>query len=146
MIKVVYIISTLERCGPVNVLFDTLKHLNREKFHPSIVTLSPEKEVSRIGEFRDLDIKVESLNLTRYKVFLKGVSILKNLVRTINPDIVQANCFRSMLLSKFPEWQMEKNCCSSQYPYGGLPITVWSTYWEYNGKVFNKFFQKSLMR
>lgn len=59
-IKIVYLIRSLKRCGPVNVLFHIVENLNRSIFDPIIVTFKPEGLDSIICDFQDIDIKVYS--------------------------------------------------------------------------------------
>jgi len=40
---IVYIISTLRRCGPTNLLYDTIKYLPNN-YEVSIITLSSERD------------------------------------------------------------------------------------------------------
>ena len=98
--KIIYIISTLVKSGPVNVLYNIVKHLDKNKFDITIVTLSPEPdEHSRIDEFIDLDINIQSLSLSRIQGYLYGGFKLKKIVDEIKPDIIHTHCFRSNLFS-----------------------------------------------
>ena len=99
-LKIVYIISTLHRCGPVNILYFLLGELDRERFEPFIITLSPEPHESRLKEFRQLGIEVRSLNLSRVTGLLKGHSALVALLDQINPEVIHLNCFRSICLAR----------------------------------------------
>ncbi len=100
-LKIVYIISTLQRCGPVNILFFLLRALDRDRFEPFIVTLSPEPHESRWKEFEELGIEVRSLNLSRVGGLLKCHSALAALLKQINPDVIHLNCFRSICLARW---------------------------------------------
>lgn len=100
-LKIVYIISTLQRCGPVNILFYLLGALDRRRFEPFIITLSPEPHESRWKEFEELRVQVESLNLSRVRGGLKGHSALSALLEQIMPDVIHLNCFRSICLSRW---------------------------------------------
>ncbi|WP_210366119.1 glycosyltransferase [Bacillus sp. REN3] len=57
-----YIVSTLKRSGPINVLLNIVKYLNRETFNPIILTLSPEPSDSLKDEFESIGVKVVQLN------------------------------------------------------------------------------------
>ena len=99
MIKTVYIISTLARKGPVIMLYNIIKNLNRADFAPVIITLSPEGGDSMLQAFKDIDVEVKSLNMGRAAGFINGGFALKRMVESIKPGIVHSHCFRSNLLS-----------------------------------------------
>ena len=99
MKKICYVISTLQKTGPVNVLYNLVKNLDRTQFEPCIITLSKEPQNSSINDFKKLNIDIVSLNLGRTKSFFLGPKKLKTIVDRINPDIVHSHCFRSSLFS-----------------------------------------------
>ena len=99
MKKICYVISTLQKTGPVNVLYNLVKNLDRTQFEPCIITLSKEPQNSSINDFKKLNINIVSLNLGRTKSFFLGPKKLKTIVDRINPDIVHSHCFRSSLFS-----------------------------------------------
>lgn len=99
MINIAYVISTLEGRGPVNVLFNTVKYLDKTKIRPVIITLSPENNNSRYNDFRELGVEIIQLNQSRIKGLFFGVSKLKEILRHLHPDIIQANCFRSTIIT-----------------------------------------------
>jgi len=99
MIKIAYIISTLENKGPVNVLFNTIKYIDRNFIIPVIVTLSPESRISRYNEFKDLGIEIIQMNQSRIQGMFFGVSKLKDILNKLKPDLIQANCFRSTIIT-----------------------------------------------
>ena len=99
-IKIVYIISTLVKSGPVNVLYNIIRHINKNKFDVTIITLSPEnKEHSLYNEFKNMNINIKSLSLSRLKGYLYGGFKLRKIVDEIKPDIIHTHCFRSNLFS-----------------------------------------------
>ena len=65
--------STLRRCGPTNQLYGIIKYLDRDKFVPTILTISPEdKDNSMINKFEKLDVEISSLNLSRIEYMIKS--------------------------------------------------------------------------
>ncbi len=98
--KIVYIISTLAKTGPVNVLYNIIKYLDKQKFNITIITLSPEKnENSLWNDFEKMGVHLISLNLSRVQGYLLGGLNLKKEIDKIKPDIIHTHCFRSNLLS-----------------------------------------------
>ena len=99
-IKIVYIISTLVNSGPVNVLYNLVKFINKTKFDITIITLSPEDSThSRWNEFMELNINLKSLNLSRLNGYLWGWIKLKKIINDIKPDLIHTHCFRSNFFS-----------------------------------------------
>lgn len=98
-IRVLYIISTLERCGPVNVLYEMVKNIDMEIFHIEILTLSPEPKDSRYEEFIKLGVKVTSIGMSRLQLLLNMGKRLKEIVEAMNPHIVHSHGYRADLLS-----------------------------------------------
>lgn len=98
MLKILYIISTLEKTGPVNVLFDIIQNIDRNKFEPVILTLSKEKKNSIKSKFENLNIEIHSMNLSGASGYLNSFKI-KGIVQKIQPDIIHTHCFRSTLFT-----------------------------------------------
>ena len=101
MKTIVYLISTLHRTGPTNVLAGIVKNLDKTKFCPVIVTLSPEpnEKNSWWSELKANGVEIYSLNLTRWQGVFVAKHLLKQLLARIKPDIIHAHCFRSALLA-----------------------------------------------
>ncbi|MFD1318489.1 glycosyltransferase [Loigolactobacillus zhaoyuanensis] len=70
-IKVLYIISSLRRSGPVNVLYSIVKDARTNNIEPVIVTLKPESKRSRLSAFTNLNIKI--INVGRNNLTLKKI-------------------------------------------------------------------------
>lgn len=100
MKTVVYIISTLKRSGPTNVLAGIVKNLDRNKYEPIIITLSPEPDDKKSWweELQTQGVSVYSLNLSRLQGLFLAKSKLKRLLTKIQPDIIHCHCFRSTVL------------------------------------------------
>lgn len=98
-IKVLYVLSTLERCGPVNVLYEIVRNIDLELFDINILTLSPEPKDSRYEEFIKLGVKVTSIGLSRLQLLLNMGKKLKEIVKSINPYIIHSHGYRADLLS-----------------------------------------------
>lgn len=92
--KVLYIISSLKRCGPVNQLYGTIKYLDRTQFEPMVLTLFRESDDSRITDFYDLNVRTYCLNVTKNNSFYRSKLIIRNIVDKINPDLIHSHGFR----------------------------------------------------
>ncbi len=111
MKTIVYLISTLKRSGPTNVLAGIIKNLDTTKFKPVIITLSPEEDEKNSWwqEFQTMGISLCSLNLSRLQGLFLANKKLKQLLVKVKPDIIHAHCFRSavlvaMYLQKYPSF------------------------------------------
>ncbi|MDD6152435.1 MAG: glycosyltransferase [Elusimicrobia bacterium] len=101
MKKIVYIISTLKRTGPTNILAGIALNLDKSRFKPVIVTLSPEEDGfnSWKPELETAGIEIYSLNLSRLKGIFTGGRALKRIINAIKPDIIHTHCFRSTVFA-----------------------------------------------
>jgi len=94
-ITILYIVSTLKRCGPTNQLLNIVSNLNKDVFSGTIITLSPEADDSLMPKFRDQGIKILSLEMTRFEGILSGYKKLEKIVMEIRPDIVHTQGIRA---------------------------------------------------
>lgn len=99
--KVCFIVSSLCNEGPVNVMFNIIRFIDFSRFEISIITLVPEKENSRLKEFKELPVSIYQLCATDKLNPLKTYSLLKKTVQEINPDMLHAHCPRSLYLMYF---------------------------------------------
>lgn len=98
-IKLCIATSALSNQGPPNVIYNILKYLNYDEFSVSIITMAPEKEISRMDDFRKLPIEIYQIAPNGLK---NGISLgwaFRKKLKDINPDIVHVHCPRSVLLS-----------------------------------------------
>jgi glycosyltransferase involved in cell wall biosynthesis len=72
-----------------------VKYLDLDQFHTTIVTLSPNPEANFKEEFSDLNVNLQSLNLTRLCGFLLGSKRLKSLLTTLSPDVIHSQGLRA---------------------------------------------------
>jgi glycosyltransferase involved in cell wall biosynthesis len=92
---ILYVVSTLKRCGPTNQLFGLVKNLDRSRFTPVVLTLSPETRDSRWDDFVALGIDVQSLGLGRVTGLLKGARELRAQLSVIKPALVHSQGIRA---------------------------------------------------
>ena len=96
MKKILYVVSTLKSAGPTNQLSYIIKYLDKKKFDPTILTLSPESTDSRKNYFEDvLNVKVETLGLSRIKGFIYAKTKVKRFIDDNCIDIVHSQGFRA---------------------------------------------------
>jgi len=96
MKKILYLVSTLQKAGPINQLSYIIKYLDKTKFEPIILTLSIEPKDTMLEYFKDeLNVKIDSLKLSRIKGVLKGVSEVKRYIKNNNIDLVHTQGIRA---------------------------------------------------
>ena len=95
MIKILYVVSTLENTGPTNYLYNLLKYLDKDMYEACIITLSKEPEDSRWNDFLEIGIKLESLNLSRLRGFLSASKALEDKVVEEKPHIIHSQGIRA---------------------------------------------------
>ena len=115
-IKICYLVSSLCNEGPVNVIYNIVKYIDYTKFDVSIVTFIPEKENSRIDDFRVFPLKIYQLSVERTFGIYKLYSLLKKQVNEICPDELHAHCPRSLYLMPFLPKKYKKIYTIHIYP------------------------------
>ncbi len=81
MKKILYLVSTLQKVGPVNQLSYIIKYLDKTKFEPIILTLSPEPQKSMKEYFlNELDIRVETIGLSKIKGLFFSLNKIENFI------------------------------------------------------------------
>ena len=108
MKKVLFVVSTLRRCGPVSQLYNIVKHLSKYHFQPSIVTLSPELKNSMETPFIRMGISIKSINLSRIKGFTNGRRELMRLINRVTPDLIHSQGIR-------PDWFATRHLKNIRY-------------------------------
>lgn len=115
--KIAYIISTLERCGPVNVLFDLVRFLSAEN-SIRVYTLATEPANSRETDFLQLGVRVECVFDSRLESFAMGSEKLEKAMRDFNPDVIHVHGFRATILCsglQQPSLVTVHNCLYEDY-------------------------------
>ncbi len=93
--SILFIISSLEKGGPVNQLFELLSKINESSFNIILLSLSSlEHEKSRYKEFSKLNIELISLNYDGYN-FFKINSAIKKIILYRNISVVISQGFRA---------------------------------------------------
>lgn len=97
-IKVCYAISSLCE-GPTYVLYNIVRYMDFDKFDVDIITMTPEKETTIIGEFRKLPLRIHQLTTEKPMMPWRMGFQLRKKIKEVKPDIVHVHCPRSRLLS-----------------------------------------------
>ncbi len=97
--RIAFVISTLDRCGPVNVLFDIVDNLG-DDCEVAVFTLAKEPGTSRATDFEEIGCKVVCVCDSRAKSMIFGSWLLEGAMRDFDPDVVHAHGFRAYLACK----------------------------------------------
>lgn len=119
-VNVLYIVSTLERAGPTNQLFNLVENLS-EDIEITILTLSPEPKNTDWSRFREAGHNVQSLSLTRLQSAIYGPYRLRKKVASIDPDLVhtqgiRADSLSAFFLTNYPQITTIRNYPLDDYP------------------------------
>lgn len=93
--NVIYVVSTLRKSGPTNQLYNLIKHLDRKKFNPHLITLSPEPLDSRWRDYEGLGVKLHGLNLSRFQGMFFAKSKLKKIFDQLLPELIHTQGIRA---------------------------------------------------
>ncbi len=121
--KVLYIVSTLERSGPINILYNIIKYIDRTNFEVKILTLSPEKDNSSIADFTKLGVCVSSLNISRIKGAISGSDLVVDYVEKYKPDIIHTHGYRADILSSRHLKKFKRCSTMHNYPFYDYVMT-----------------------
>lgn len=133
MIKVLYIVSTLKRTGPINVLFNLISEIDKTVFQPIILTLSPDdpRYYSLKHSFEDIGVNVYSLNLSRIGGMLKSKAFLRKFILAHHIQVIHLNGIRADILIK-----------KSDYPKLNIISTINSNIYDDYTMLYGFFFGK----
>lgn len=123
MKKVLFIITTLRRCGPVNILFDIVKYLHPERVSAHVLTLCPEEGDSRWDEFVAAGATVSCLNVNKGIGYGVAALRLKGVVDAIAPDVVHCISFRADVLGSLCLGKYRKISSQLNYPFDDYVMT-----------------------
>ena len=123
MKSIVFIITTLRRSGPVNILFDLVKYLDRSVYKPHIITLCEEEGDSRWGEFEAEGVSLEGLDLPRGWRFFLASGRIKTVVADMQPAVVHCFGFRGDLIGAVHLGQYLKVSSQLNYPFDDYVMT-----------------------
>jgi len=98
-LNVLYLISTLNSGGPVKVLWGIVRHLDRRKYRPVIVTLSPEPENSIMRTFQEAGVETHQLNMSRAASLFTGRKQIHEAISDTQADVVHCHGIRATLLA-----------------------------------------------
>lgn len=97
-VHILYLVSRLQRHGPIFQLYNIIKCLDRKKFYPRIVTLSPECCESYLPAFEEINVECNSLGLSRIAGLVLGPRKIKRILNERPVDLIHIFDYRSVFL------------------------------------------------
>ncbi|MFI8622630.1 glycosyltransferase [Marinomonas sp. NPDC078689] len=95
MKKILYVVSTLAKCGPTNQLFNIIKNQNTNDVDICVLTLSPEGENSDKARFDHLGVQTRSLGLSRLQGMFLAKKKLIEFVVGYQPNLIHSQGVRA---------------------------------------------------
>ncbi len=94
--RILFVVSTLERTGPVRQLLNIVKNLCQDpRFSAKVLTLSIEKENSYWNDYVADGICVDSLRLSRFEGVFLAKSELKRIIGNFKPSVIHTQGIRA---------------------------------------------------
>ncbi len=98
MKKIIYLISSIKQCGPVNVLLNIVRFIDKRKYTLFLITLSGDDYDDNVKKFEKEGVCCYNLGLSRWEMFIYGFKKIDCIIKKINPDVIHAQCYRSTCL------------------------------------------------
>jgi len=96
-IKLAYIVSSLVKEGPVQVILDIITNIDFNKFEVFIITLAKEKKNSLEFEFQKFPLHIIKFDSANKFNFLYHYLKLSRFIKKNNIEIIHSHCFRSLI-------------------------------------------------
>lgn len=91
MIKVLYVISSFMRCGPINMFYTLVSNLDFDKFEIHVITLKDEPPDSRIEDFTELGVKVHRVGAKNSHMLFGLASEIRKTIDKVKPNIIHSH-------------------------------------------------------
>ena len=96
MIKIVFVVSTLKKSGPIVVLKNIIKYLDLNIYIPVVITLSEESTESEKEYFESqLSTRVICLGLSRLEGIFFAKKKIKHILKVVKPDVIHSHGIRA---------------------------------------------------
>jgi glycosyltransferase involved in cell wall biosynthesis len=96
--RILYIVSSLKRCGPTNVLYNIVRRFD-QRYDVSILTLAPAGNDSLEQEFIASGCRIINKSRNRWLWPLVGRSDFLDVIHQLDPDIIHSHGLRGDILN-----------------------------------------------
>lgn len=100
-IKILYIVSTLQKCGPTNQLSYIIKNINRDKFDIYLLTLNGEPTDTELPYFETLGVNIFKSEIRNHLNIFSVSKHIRSVTRLIQPDIIHTQGLRPDVLTAY---------------------------------------------
>ena len=108
-IRIAFVFTSCKRSGPIQVMLDILKYLNKEIFTVYLITLYDEVDgESRLDDFISEGAKYEHCPIGKKDILLRRDGQLRHILDVIKPDVVHS-------LGVFPDYIISHICQDKQF-------------------------------
>jgi len=142
-IKLGFIVSSLTKEGPVQVLLDIVRHINYDEFEVSIIELNSTKKNKLYEEFMKFPINYYNLEINNKYNIIKMFYKYNNIMKINKFDIIHSHCFRSLFLNSLLSRKYLAVHTVHNYP-GSLTFTLYGYYLGWIINYFTKIFLKKV--
>lgn len=98
-IKILYLVSTFKKSGPLNILYGIVNGLDKTKFTILIVALSDEKSNSMQQDFQEMGCEVLCLKNSRLKGLFKNKKIIQRLADQKEVQLCHSHGLRADIIN-----------------------------------------------
>ncbi len=98
--RICYIINSVKRCGPVNILVSMIKGINLEKFDVTLITLLNDNDKIFLDELKKMNIEILNFNYPKkfLTMFKKGE--ISSKIDNMNFDVIHVHGHITAMLVK----------------------------------------------
>lgn len=137
--KILYVVPNLKRCGPINILYNLAKYIDKDNYEIYIVSLSPQVENTREDEFKNLGCKLYNLNLSKIKSIFCARRKVYKIAKENNVDIIHSHGLRPDIInSKIKNYKTISTL--HNYPYDDYKMA----YGKFIGYIASRYHVKIL--
>ena len=140
MINIVYIIPCFRKAGPVNVVFDIVRNIDRDRFKVTVIALRKETgSLCSLDKFRRLNVCLVELPYNKIQILLFPKRIateIKKILRPLKTVVIHSHCHRPNIICKYineyPKLTTVHNISIEDYVNGAGVLVGKYLSWQYN--------------
>lgn len=122
-IKLVFLLNSCKRVGPVQGMLHILSHIDLNVFEPYLITIYKENETSRLNEFLPYVKKYFFVETSKIQILTNQTQRLRKILSDISPDVIHTlGVFSDYAVSKMKKYQKNHLITSRNYVYDDYPM------------------------
>lgn len=130
--NIVYLMTSCKKCGPTQQTLNIIKHLDKKKYNPILITLYDEEPDSKINEYYDFITEHYFVKMNKREILGQKYGKILEVLGKVKPDIIHSvGVFPNYLVSKinlYPHIFTLRNYMYDDYPkkFGKFKGTILS--------------------